>query len=232
MRISTPVLFLFIATQFFIPSMFAASTSNIQTLSGWQSCTGGCAGGPSEPHSMTEWIQSPSMSGHSAQFWLGGSQPYGNALWWKQLGADSNAHHFQYDLRFYLRNSTAPQALEFDVNQSVGGQMFIFGTECDIRDHHQWRVWSDASGWMDTGVACSAPSAYTWHHLTEEFYRTANGQVQFVSITLDGQTYYINRTYAAKPQGGSQLNVAFQMDGNNSQTNYSVWLDNVTLNYW
>jgi hypothetical protein len=68
--------------------------------------------------------------------------------------------------------------------------------------------------------------------LTEEFYRTSTGKVQFISITLDGNRHYINRTYSPKSQSGSQISVAFQMDGNRYQSNYSVWLDNVTLNYW
>lgn len=212
--------------------LFGGTASNVQTKSGWQSCTGSCAGGGNAPHSMTEWISTPSLSGHSAEYWLGGSKPYSNALWWKQLGGNSSVHHFVYDVRFYLKNSGAPQALEFDVNQTVGGHMYIFGTECDIKDHKQWRVWSASTGWMDTGIGCSVPSSYTWHHLTEEFYRTPTGKVQFISITLDGKKHYVNRTYAPKSKSGSEMNVAFQMDGNNHQTAYNLWLDNVTLNYW
>lgn len=225
-----------VAFLLFIPALFAADTAtNIETRSGWQSC-GSCAGkdghGADTPRSMTEHIKTPSRSGHAAQFWIGGKKPYSDALWWKQLGGNSSIHHFVYDLDFYLKNSSAPQALEFDVNQTTGGHMFIFGTECDIRGAGQWRVWQNSSGWKSTGVNCSAPAPYTWHHLTEEFVRTSNGQVQFVSITLDGKKHYINRTYAPKKQGGSQISVAFQMDGNNTQTSFSTWLENITLKYW
>jgi hypothetical protein len=181
---------------------------------------------------MTQFIKSPSMSGHSAQFWLGGSHPYGDALWWKQLGAQPKAQHFVYDVHFYLKNAQAPQALEFDVNQSVGGHKYIFGTECDIKGQKQWRVWKTGTGWVDTGIGCAAPAAYTWHHLTEEFYRTSDGKVQFVSITLDGNKHYVNRTYAPKSASAAELNVAFQADGNSKQTNYSVWLDTITLTYY
>ncbi len=232
----TLTLCLFVAAQFFGITLFAANTqSNIETRSGWQSCSE-CAGknghGVTTPHSMTRFIRTPSMSGHASQFWIGGTHAYGDALWWKQLGGNSGVHHFVYDLYFYLKNPGAPQGLEFDVNQTTGGKMFIFGTECDIKGHHQWRVWQNSSGWRDTGVGCSAPASYQWHHLTEEFYRTSNGQVQFVSITLDGKKHYINQTYAPKKQGGSQISVAFQMDGNKTQTDYSVWLEQISLKYW
>jgi len=30
----------------------------------------------------------------------------------------------------------------------------------------------------------------------------------------------------------SEINVAFQMDGDNVQHGYDAWLDNVTLSYW
>ena len=225
-------MFLFVSIM--AASAVAETISNIQSMSNWESCSV-CAGqdghGVDSPHSMTQFVSSPSMDGQSAQFWLGGTHPYGDALWWKQLGGQSGARHFVYDLYFYLKNAQAPQALEFDVNQSVGGQKYIFGTECDIKDHRQWRVWGNGT-WQDTGIGCSAPTTYTWHHLVEEFYRTPDGKVNFVSITLDGNRHYVNRTYAPRSGGGSEMNVAFQMDGNSYQTDYSVWLDKVTLNYW
>jgi hypothetical protein len=42
----------------------------------------------------------------------------------------------------------------------------------------------------------------------------------------------VNRTYSPKSSGVSELNVAFQMDGNKDMTDYQVWLDKVTLTAW
>lgn len=221
---------------FLLPIFSSAQTvySNLDQLSGWQSCTV-CAGaggsGKVAQFSMTEGHSSPSLDGKSAQFNLGGSTPYTSALWWKQLGANSNAHHFVYDLYFYMKNPSASQALEFDVNQSLGGHKFIFGTECSMKVG-VWRIWNYSTRWQSTGVACHPPSAYAWHHLVEEFQRTSTGKVQFVSITLDGVKHYINRTYSPAPSSAKEINVAFQMDGDKYQTNYSVWLDKVKLTYW
>ncbi|MEO8726619.1 MAG: hypothetical protein ABI383_10920, partial [Acidobacteriaceae bacterium] len=206
---------------------------NIDQMSGWQNCDV-CAGqgghGFPSPHSLTQWVGSPSMDGQSAQYWLGGSRPYGSALWWKQLGARSNASNFAYDLYFYSNNPGAAQALEFDVNQSVGGKKFIFGTQCNIKGSHQWDVWN-RDHWEPTGVGCGQPSAYTWHHLVWQFKRSG-GQVVFVSVTLDGHMSYINRSYSAIGSGVQELNVAVQLDGDYREENFSIWVDRMKLYYW
>jgi hypothetical protein len=205
-------------------------------MTGWQNCTV-CAGangaGPSAVYSMQEGIASPSVDGSAAQFNISGSTPYSDALWWKQLGGNNTIHNFKYDVSFYLKDATAPQALEFDVNQSNNVHKFIFGTECDIKDGGVWKIWTNATSnsWTSTGVACSAPAAFTWHRLTWEFQRN-DTQVIFVGFTYDGVTHYINRSFPAINSSVSEINVAFQMDGDYKMTAYSTWLDKVTLTYW
>jgi hypothetical protein len=215
-------------------SFGATTKSDIEKMSGWASCSV-CAGpggsGAAIPHSLTQGISSPSMGGKSAQYSIGGSAPYGSALWWKQLGADSDAHNFQYDVYYYLKNPGASQALEFDVNQSVGGKKFIFGTQCNIASH-SYDVYSVVSHWVHTGIACSTPEAYKWNHVTLEFQRTSGGHVNFVSVTINGSKKYINKMYSPEASGVDELNVAFQMDGNKYMTNYDAWLENVSLKYW
>ncbi len=213
----------------------SATYTKIEQMSGWQSCTV-CAGaggsGSAALYSMKHGVSSPSMDGNSSEFWLGGSTPYTAALWWKQLGGNSGASHFVYDLYFYMKTPGAAQALEFDVNQSVGGRKYIFGTECSIKQTATWRVWSAGSGWINTGIGCGTPSAYKWHHLTWEFQRTSDNKVKFIAVTLDGSKHYVNRVYSPKSSSVSEINVAFQMDGDKYQTDYSTWLDQVKLSYW
>jgi hypothetical protein len=217
-----------------IRSSAATTYSSIQK-SKWSSCTK-CAGkngnGSTAIYSQTTYVSSPSISGASSKFHIGGTKPYASALWWKQLGANSAAHNFRYDAYFYLENPSAAQALEFDVNQSVGGHKYTFGTECDIKGSHTWRVWSAATSWVSTGIPCATPSAYTWHHLTLQLQRTSTNRVKFISVTLDGNMRYINRTYAPKSSSVNELNVAFQMDGDGSMTDYDTWLDKVSLTAW
>lgn len=211
----------------------ATAVYNIQTQPNWSSCTNPCAGGQAAvPYSMTENIGSPSLSGHAAQFWLGGSVPYSNALWWKEL-TPTSASNFQYDVDYYVANPGAPQSLEFDVNQVINGYRFIFGTECDMRYTGTIRVWDTLNGgWNSTGIPCPAPVANAWNHISWQFQRTSAGQAAFVAVTLNGVRHAVNMSYWGTPNSGSELNVAFQMDGNYAQWNYSTWVDNVTLTYW
>lgn len=214
----------------------AKTYSDVDQMSGWENCDS-CAAiganGPTNPHTMTQGVSSPSMDGKAAQFWVGGNTPYSDALWWKQLGGDPNASHFVYDLYFYLKDTSSAQALEFDVNQGFGGNRYIMGTQCGINSDRQWDVWDAKAGnWVPTGIPCTNVQAYTWNHVTEEFARV-NGQVQFVSITLNGQKSYVNRTSAPQPiPQNNELNVAVQLDTRGNAAPVTMWVDKVTLNTW
>ncbi len=224
-----------------VVGMSASSLASSATYSSiqkkyWSSCSA-CAGaggsGPVATYSQAIYVSSPSITGASSKFSIGGTRPYANALWWKQLGPNDGAHHFVYDAYFYIKNPSAAQALEFDVNQSVNGKKYIFGTECDIKGSHTWDIWASGIGWMNTSIYCGQPSAYKWHHVTLEFTRTTDNRVRFVSVTLDGNKHYFStKTYAPKSSSVRELNVAFQMDGNSSMTDYQVWVDKVSLKVW
>jgi hypothetical protein len=218
------------------PAVFAGTYPSVDQLTGWSSCTV-CAGvnanGPVAQYSLHQYVSSPSLDGASAQFWVGGSTPYADALWWRQLTPQPAAHNFQYDFWVYLVNPNAPQALEFDVNQSVNGKKYIFGTECDFKDKHVWQVWNPQAGaWTPTGIGCVPFTAYAWTHFVIELQRTSNNQLFFIDVTINGHKYYFNKTYNPIGSSVSELNVAVQLDGNYKQEDYSVWMDKVNLNYW
>jgi hypothetical protein len=214
---------------------FAQTTkSYIEKMTGWTSCSV-CAGkagkGATITHSMKQNVTSPTMGKKSVEFSVNGTSPYGAALWWKQLGSEPNAHNFTYDLYYYLKNPAASQALEFDVNQSLNGHRYVFGTQCNIASH-TYQVWSVATRWTNTGIACIRPTAYKWNHITLEFQRTTAGKVSFISMTLNGVKHYIKRSYAPQTSHAKELNVAFQMDGNKAMVDYQTWVENVSLKYW
>jgi hypothetical protein len=221
-------------SQVSIPS-YAVKKADIDQMTGWEHCDS-CAGiggsGPQTAYSMTQFVNSPSLDGNSTMFWLGGSTPYSNAIWWKQLGAVDSAKHFVYDMKFYFNNASAVQALEFDVNQSVNGLKYIFGSECNVRANLGWRIWDTLNKrWLSTGKTCTL-KVNEWNHLTWEVERVGN-QTRFIAVTLNGFRQTIDRYYSAKPVSNArELNVAFQMDGNSTQEDYSVWVDQVTLYYW
>jgi hypothetical protein len=225
-----------LALAFFAGPPATAQTvkTQIQAMSGWQSCSS-CAGvngaGPTATISTYAGFSSPSMTGNSRMFSIAGTKPYSDALWWKQLGAANSATNLVYDVFFYLKAPQSAQALEFDSNQADGHMRWIFGTECNIAAG-VWDVYGNADGkWLSTGIPCHRPSAFTWHHLTWEFKRTST-QLTYIAVTLDGVKHYVNRTYHAKASTVKELNVAFQMDQRSKPIPFQTWLDKVSLKYW
>ncbi|MEO6119118.1 MAG: hypothetical protein ABIP12_00400 [Terriglobales bacterium] len=218
------------------PAPTSGSTfSDIDQMTGWEHCDS-CAGiggvGPKIPYAYTQGRVDPSLDGNATEFWVGGDIPYSNALWWKQLGAKDGAANFVYDLQYYMKDPNASQALEFDVNQSVNGRKYIFGTECNIAETKTWRIWDPAAvKWVNSGIPCAKPAAYKWTRVVWEFKREGNNVV-YIAVTVNGQKSYVNRSFLSLAVNARELNVAFQMDGNYNQTDHSVWLDKVTLNYW
>jgi hypothetical protein len=238
--------FLFLATAAFagtgadsnatpsVPSN-ASTKSQIQSMQGWDNCTA-CAAigghGATAPVSMAQFQKSPSLSGSSAKFTIGGSRPYANALWWKALGAENSASNFQYQADVYFTDPQAAEAVEFDTTQATGHAEFILGIQCNIKGGGVWDVFNTGGNkWESTGVACTAPAAYTWHHLTYQGKRTGS-TTTVVSITWDGVTHYVNKTFPNKPYSGSGLSASFQLDLDSKPTPYSAWVDNMTLKFW
>jgi len=216
------------------PTPSTVTTSNIDEHTVWGSCDV-CAGiganGPTATHTL-DWTTSLTMDTKAAHFNLAGTTPYSDAIWWTQLTPSDSASHFTYDLYFYIKDPASSEALEFDMNQTTGGRRYVYGTQCGVNYDHQWDVWDTANGhWMPTGVPCTV-QALAWNHLTWEFSRS-NGQINFVSVTLNGVKSYVNKSYSSKAwTNGPELNVAFQMDHTGASKAYDVWLDKVSVTQW
>ena len=206
----------------------------VDQMNGWTVCSN-CAG-TSGQQDAASWfkqgVSSPSMDGNAMQFFIGGTTPYRNALWYKGFGPNS-AHHFTYDVYFYLTNPNFSEALEFDLNQYIGGRKYIFGHQCSPKWSKTWDTWNQTTGhWESTGIACPVFPAYQWNHVVIEVERTTDNQLHYVAITFNGVKNYVNRY---RPSNGSSWNgfsVDFQMDGDSAQNDYATWLDNMNINYW
>jgi len=231
----------------------ATTYSRIEEMGGWTSCTtcaGAGANGTVATYSMKQGMSSPSMDGNSAKFSLGGSTPYSDALWAKQLTNDatkvSTAKHFIYDMYFYYTNSHAVQGLEFNVSQYFSGKGFIYGVQCNVRSgsgpHWDYSGIKDPSApltltnmtWHSTGVSCAAPPTYTWNHFTLEVERTSDNRVHYISLTLNGSKHYLN-FYAPMriaPSDWRGIDVHYQMNGNYEQEDYTTYVDKFSLTSW
>ena len=232
-----------------VTSQAAKTTiSGIQNMPGWQSCAADfpagsgrdgqvCASGNPNPptSSMTEGQTSPAMDGKSAKFSMSGPNGYSNELYFNAIAGGKNVSHFTYDLYFYIDNPAAPQALEFDTNQTFGGYRWVWGSECNFKGETppRWDIWDDASGiWRETDFPCNTFPAKTWIHLVWQFERVGN-QVHYISLQVGDQTYNVDTYYNNQVDWTlEEIDTAFQMDLQQPPIPYNVWLDEVNLTAW
>jgi hypothetical protein len=230
------------------------SFSNVQHSGGWGQYGQraptfvDCSPSPCDDisFSLTQNMKSPSMSGESAEMYLGGSEPYGDALFNNHLiGVGSSQgmpddnhtliptlHNFTYDVYFYTSDLGASQALEFDMNQFFNNQGWIWGHQCTLAGANEWDIWDNVTAqWVPTGLSCD-PINNAWNHLTIQVQRTSDNQLLYQSITLNGKTQNVNRYYSpGSAVGWYGVTVNYQQDGNYLQSPYTVYLDELTFSY-
>jgi len=229
--------------------------TNLQEQAGWNGyallpplyniCNSCTPSGPQATWSMTQNISSPSLSGKSSLMDIGGQEVYSDILWNNHLIGNfssqgmpdnnqtivPNLHNFTYDVYFYVEEPSVSQALEFDINQFVGGYSYIWGHECRIAGGNEWDIWDNpGQKWHPTGIACK-PLANAWNHLVLQVQRTSDNQLLFQSITLNGVTSTLNYYENPTTTTWYGVTVNYQQDGNSKQTPYSVWLDKLNFTY-
>ncbi len=229
--------------------------SNLQKSGGWTGyallppafgiCTTCTSGGSKAKWSWTQNVSSPSLSGASTKAaYNGGSIQWADILWNNHLIGDFSSqglpdtkktlvptlHNFTYDVYFWVGNVNNSQALEFDINQFVGGKSYIWGHECRIEGGHQWDTWNNgAAKWVPSGIACN-PISNAWNHLTINVQRTSDNHLLFKTITLNGKTATLNRydTPTSRPSWYG-VTINYQMDSDKYKTPYPVYLDKLTF---
>ena len=231
-----------------------SSFYNLQRSGGWGQFGQGppdfidCSPSPCDGISfwMAQGIKSPSMSGNSSEFNVGGSAPYSDALYNNHLIGDLSSqgiydtnhkliptlHNFTYDVYFYGTNLGLSQAVEFDINQFFDNLGFIWGHECRIAGGNEWDVWDNQNArWTPTGIPCY-PNSNAWNHLTIQVQRTSSNELLYQSITLNGVTNNLNWTFSpGSAVGWYGVTINYQMDGNYKQQPYDVYLDDLTFTY-
>lgn len=204
--------------------------------------------GPGVTWSMNQHVKSPSMSGNSTKYSIGGTTPYSDVLFTNPLiGQNSSQelpdtnhtllpklHNFTYDAYFYTSQLSLSQVLEFDISMYFNGVGLIWGTQCNMGGGQVWDVWDNVnSTWVDTGASCY-PVNNGWNHVTIQVQRESDNWLLFQSITLNGTKHVLNQYYAPGSAPGNWwgITVNFQEDGNYAQSAYSVYLDNFSFSYW
>jgi hypothetical protein len=231
------------------------SLNDLQASSGWtgygelgpeyNTCASNC---PGVNWSMSQGVNSPSVSGNATRFNLGGSTPYSDALWTLPLiGQNSSQHlpdsdhsllptihNFTYDAWVYVTNANVTQNLEFDISMYMNGTGMIWGTQCDHLADGDWDIWDNVNGqWVSSGAPCTFINN-GWNHVTVQAQRESNNTLLYQTITMNGVTATINRTFPPFSVSSSWwgVTVNYQMDGNYQQASNTTFLDNFSLTYW
>ncbi len=230
-----------------------------QSTSGWDSCTGACAGGvTANAFWMAQNQTTPSLDGSSTLFHVDG-KAFTDVLFYNKLGPHDSFTHFQSD--FWVNvdsNSTIiGQALEFDTFQFVNGREYMFGTQCDYAAG-VWEVWNAQSlTWQKTRVVCPKFVPNVWYHITWNFHRNNGGffffnknqfydnftVVQFDAHNnvVSNNTYVLNLQYpsGALPVGWTDtMGIQFQVDLNSlagvngNPSTINEYVDKVTVTAW
>lgn len=195
---------------------------------------------------MDYGITSPSLSNNATQFNLGGTKPYGDALFSAQLMGQNSPqipdadhtllptlHNFIYDTDLYVTDASITQTLEFDISMYMNGVGMIWGTQCNYLGDKDWDIWDNVhSHWVSVGVPCKLVNG--WNHVTIQVQRNPDNTLLYQSIELDGTTYMLNRTYppGIATSGWWGVTANYQMDGNSTQSANITYLDNFSVTYW
>jgi hypothetical protein len=232
----------------------AQTFSDLQSGKGWASyallppswgiCATCTSAGPALKWSWTPGITSPAIDGKATMSsYRGGTVQWGDVLFnnhivgsFSSQGLSDSSHtlvptihNFTYDVYFWVKDANIPQALEFDINQFTLGKSFIWGHECRLAGGHQWDIYDNVNHkWVPTGVPCN-PISGAWNHLVISVQRTSGNQLLFKTISLNGQTATINKTYSPTSTSWNGITINYQIDGNRYGTPYHVYIDKLNF---
>ena len=215
--------------------------ANLDDESGWPTC-GNCANsgatGTASNQALTVGNVSPSEDGSSAKFAIAASQPYLDGYWWldhSPVTSQINGLAYEFDIYVPEGFQSAPHAIEFECQQSVGGYTYNFAWQAAYVEG-VWRVFDYAATRWDTAtmVPFSKLTPGTWHHIKAEFHDdTSAHTVTHDALTIDGTRYAVGMVHDAPFTAKSDhFTNAFQLDTNRSGQAYHVFLDNMSLSYW
>jgi hypothetical protein len=229
--------------------------SDLQATGGWNSwgefaptydiCNSSCSG---VNWSMWQHQSSPSLTGNASRFNIGGNTPYADVLWSNpvigqnstQNLPDSNhtllptLHNFTYDAYFFVTNASVTQVLEFDISMYMNGTGLIWGNQCNHLGGKEWDIWDNVNArWVSAGVPCNLINN-GWNHVTIQAHRETDNTLLYQSITMNGTTYTLNKTYPpfSVPSNWWGITLNYQMDGDYKMSANTTYLDKFTLTYW
>jgi hypothetical protein len=216
------------------------SKLDLENLSPWHTC-GNCANtGATGGVAYTTFTTSggfPNEDGSSGRFTIGEGGAHGaydDAYWWYQHPALTfQAAAVDYELDVYVPAGSAPQAIEFEVQQVRKGYVYNFGWQANYVSH-QWRIFDYAKKqWQDSGIPFGGFPTDRWHHIVARY--RSDGTTHAIhhdTLAVDGDTRAVvsNGLHVAPYKGGGdQLTNALQLDLNGSGAPFHVYFDRVQV---
>jgi hypothetical protein len=207
----------------------------------------GCTNGLPTTFSVTA-DTTHTVDNQSAKFSVAqsGSGMYNCVYWF--LTHNSPGHvvqYVKYHFKLYIPSgqpsgdSKEPiQAIEFEVQQDFNNTVYNFawqdqyrgcGTSCT------WNVYNMSThAWENTDIPATAFTHDAWHDIVAEFHVDSSGTIWHDALTIDGTRNVptIHNSHSSVPKTvGATLNNAFQLDMDQYDDSYTVYVDTMDVTY-
>lgn len=189
---------------------------------------------------------------------------YDTAFWWLPHAAPQTvAHYFKYQFDLYVESVYAnrPQALEFQMQETVNGYVYNMAwqatyagdgdTKCGAAPQDVWRVFDyGRQCWEQVDLPFTRFEGNTWYQFSAEFHVDANGVVWHDALTvtnsltgesvrLDPSAYNselnawqsISRVPPRFLGRSNQWSNAVQLDINSEGSVYRIFVDKMSVTY-
>ncbi len=218
-----------------VPPSSATIYDQIQNMTdNWKTCSI-CAEGTND--TTNYWMapnqSSPSMTGSSRQFYIGGPK-WSNALFIKTFYDHLDTTHYLWDFYVYWDPTSMANiwTSEFDFWQTVGGKEFMIGSQCNY-GNGWWDIWDSKNNkWLHSNVSCQRMAPNQWHHI-QWYVERNDAQYRYDTLVVDGKPYSINRSFdIATVNWQDSMGVQWQLDQSSTGVDLHEWVDNVRLTVW
>lgn len=211
----------------------------------WHVCNGCGGGGGGNPVPPTV-VGSPSEDGSALQFTTVGeggiTGGFGTSYWYATHtapGAKIAYIKYEFDLFISTTDAGAPQAIEFECQQSFSGLTYNFGWQAEYigSPNNRWRIFDYAggTGWNDSGLDLTRFSGGVWHHIIAEYHvDNSTNQIHHDGLTIDGTRRFPTQNFVhnVKNTGhANELTNAIQLDMNSVNTRYTIDTDKMKITY-
>jgi hypothetical protein len=219
----------------------SATLSSLETSGGWTSCSlsgTNCGGKNGQGAVVDSTFTTGTFGGraHAARISISGGVRYGEAYWYKKMpGLAYQIESLEVSTDVYIAPGASYQAIEWDPQQVRDQHVFNFGWQAENAGG-KWRVYDYAShAWQDSGIPLGTLTEGVWHTMRAH-YHTAGATIFYDWLEIDGvrhvptQNVQHQSAFEAKYTNGD-VSLGLQLDQKSSGASYSVYYDNVTMQY-